>query len=107
MLAVPLLPVLLIAIAASDRDSVIYPLRKLFKHSPELAHIMDTLGMIDEILSFHRYSKTFGGSMTLPEILESERHFLSATAARNPILAEPIPIMCRTIFCLMMPGGCW
>ena len=29
-LAVPLLPVLLIAIAASDRDSVIYPLRKLF-----------------------------------------------------------------------------
>ena len=38
VLAVPLLPVLLIAIAASDRDSVIYPLRKLFKHSPELAH---------------------------------------------------------------------
>jgi hypothetical protein len=30
VLAVPLLPVLLIAIGASDRDSVIYPLRKLF-----------------------------------------------------------------------------
>jgi DNA mismatch repair ATPase MutS len=91
VLAVPLLPVLLIAIAASDRDSVIYPLRKLFKHSPELARIMDTLGMIDEILSAHHYSKAFGGNVTLPEILEGERHFLSVTEARNPILARANP----------------
>jgi hypothetical protein len=91
VLAMPLLPVLLIAIAASDRDSVIYPLRKLFKHSPELARIMDTLGMIDEILSVHQYSKAFGGNVTLPEILEGERHFLSVTEARNPILAGANP----------------
>ncbi len=91
VLALPLLPVLLIAIAASDRDSVIYPLRKLFKHSPELARVLDTLGMIDEIVSFHRYSSVSGGSMTLPEILEGERHFLSAAEARNPILARTNP----------------
>ncbi|HEX8874870.1 MAG TPA: DNA mismatch repair protein MutS, partial [Nitrosospira sp.] len=90
-LAVPVLPILLIAIAASDRDSVIYPLRKLFRHSPELARVMDTLGMIDEIMSFHRYSSAFGGSMTLPEILDGERHFLSAAEARNPILARTNP----------------
>lgn len=90
-LAVPVLPVLLIAIAASDRDSVIYPLRKLFKHSPELARVLDTLGMIDEIMSFHRYSSAFGGGMTLPEILEGERHFLSAAEARNPILGRTNP----------------
>src|SRR5690348_17015816 len=90
-LLVPLLPILLIAIAASDRDSVIYPLRKLFKHSPELARVLDTLGMMDEILSIHRYSKSLGGSMTLPEILEGERHLLSATAARNPILGRTNP----------------
>jgi DNA mismatch repair protein MutS len=90
-LLVPLLPILLIAIAASDRDSVIYPLRKQFKHSPELAHILDTFGMIDEILSIHRYSRSSGESMTLPEIVESERHLLSATAARNPILARAKP----------------
>ena len=76
VLAVPILPVLLIAIAASDRDSVIYPLRKMFKQSPELARALDTLGMIDEILSFHRYSLAFGGEMVLPEIVESEQHFL-------------------------------
>lgn len=91
VLAVPVLPVLLIAIAASDRDSVIYPLRKLFKQSPELARALDTLGMIDEILSFHRYSLAFGGKMVLPEILESERHCLSVTEARNPLLARTNP----------------
>lgn len=91
VLAVPILPVLLIAIAASDRDSVIYPLRKLFRQSPELARVLDALGMIDEILSFHRYSLTFGGKMVLPEIVECERHFLSVTEARNPLLAGTNP----------------
>lgn len=91
VLAVPVLPVLLIAIAASDRDSVIYPLRKLFKHSPELARALDALGMIDEILSFHRYSQVFGGKMVLPEILESKQHLLSVTEARNPLLARTNP----------------
>jgi DNA mismatch repair protein MutS len=91
VLAVPILPVLLIAIAASDRDTVIYPLRKLFKHSPELARLVDVLGMFDELLSFHRYSVTFGGKMTLPEISESERHALEVTEARNPVLAGTNP----------------
>ena len=30
--------------------------------------------MIDEILSFHRYSLAFGGEMVLPEIVEGEQH---------------------------------
>src|SRR6185437_4620568 len=88
VLAVPILPVVLIAIAASDRDTVIYPLRKLFKHSPELARLVDVLGMLDELLSFHRYLVAFGGKMTLPEISESERHALEVTDARNPVLAK-------------------
>jgi hypothetical protein len=91
VLVVPILPVLLIAIGASDRDTVIYPLRKLFKHSPELARLVDVLGMFDELLSFHRYSVTFGGKMTLPEISESERHALEVTEARNPVLAGTNP----------------
>jgi len=44
--------------------------------------------MIDEILSFHRYSRDFGGKMTLPEIVESDRHSLIVTEARNPLLAH-------------------
>ena len=84
-------PVLLIAIAASDRDSVIYPLRKLFRQSPDLARALDILGMIDEILSFHRYSLAFGGKMVLPEIVEGEQHSLSVNEARNPLLARTHP----------------
>ena len=91
VLAIPILPVVLIAIASSDRDSVIYPLRKLFKHSPELARLLETMGMIDEILSFHRYSQAFGEKMTLPEIIVSDRHSLVATEARNPLLARVNP----------------
>lgn len=91
VLAIPILPVVLIAIASSDRDSVIYPLRKLFKHSPELARLLETMGMIDEILSFHRYSQAFGEKMTLPEIIVSDRHSLVATEARNPLLARANP----------------
>jgi DNA mismatch repair protein MutS len=91
VLAVPIVPVVLIAIASSDRDSVIYPLRKLFKHSPELARLLETMGMIDEILSFHRYSRAFGEKMTLPEIIASDRHSLIATEARNPLLARANP----------------
>jgi hypothetical protein len=88
VLAVPILPIVLIAIASSDRDSVIYPLRKLFRHSPELARLLETMGMIDEILSFHRYSHAFDGKMTLPEIMEGGRHSLSATEVRNPLLGR-------------------
>lgn len=91
LLAIPVLPVVMIAIATSDRDSVIYPLRQLFKHSSELARVLDTLGMIDELLSFQHYSTVFGGKMVLPEILESERHTLNVTEARNPVLARTNP----------------
>ena len=91
MLAVPVLPVVLIAISASDRDSVIYPLRKQFKRSPDLAQALEALGMIDELLSFRRYALAFGGEMTLPQILEGERHCLSVTQARNPLLAKNNP----------------
>ena len=91
VLAIPILPVVLLAIASSDRDSVIYPLRKLFRRSPELARLLETMGMIDEILSFNRYSHAFGGNMTLPEIRERERHSLIVTEARNPLLARANP----------------
>ena len=91
LLTVPVLPVVLIAISASDRDSVIYPLRKQFRRSPDLAQALEALGMIDELLSFRRYALAFGGEMTLPQILEGERHCLSVTQARNPLLAKNNP----------------
>ena len=84
------IPILVVLIAWLSRIAILSSIRcrKLFKHSSELARLLETMGMIDEILSFHRYSRAFGEKMTLPEIIESDRHSLIVTEARNPLLAR-------------------
>lgn len=37
-LIIPSLPIMILAMSISERDTVIYPLRKQFRHSPELAN---------------------------------------------------------------------
>ncbi len=88
ILVVPVIPIILQAISASDRDSVIYPLQKLFRQSPELAKAMEALGMIDELLAFRLHARSVGGQMVLPEISAGKQHILVASAARNPLLAR-------------------
>ena len=58
-LTAPVFPIILLAMGVSDRDSIIYPLRKQFRESPELAKALDAFGMIDELLSFCRYGQAF------------------------------------------------
>lgn len=91
ILTVPMIPIVLQAICSSDLKSVIYPLQKLFRKSPELAKAMESLGMIDELLSLHRYAKSVEGEMTLPEILAAGQHSLTVSNARNPLLARIQP----------------
>jgi DNA mismatch repair protein MutS len=90
-LTVPVFPVILHAIGVSDRDAIIYPLRKQFRQSPELAQAMDALGMIDELLSFRCYAESLGDTVTLPEIIENKHHQLIATKAKNPLLVKDNP----------------
>ncbi|GJL71069.1 MAG: hypothetical protein NMNS01_02680 [Nitrosomonas sp.] len=87
-LTVPVFPVILHAIGVSDRDAIIYPLRKQFRQSPELAQAMDALGMIDELLSIRRYAQSIRTPLTLPEIVEQKHHLLTATEAKNPLLVK-------------------
>ncbi|SDY34355.1 MutS-related protein [Nitrosomonas halophila] len=91
ILAVPILPIILQAVSASDRDSVIYPLQKLFRKSEELAKAMEALGMIDELLAFRQQAHTPNGQMALPQILAGDQHQLVAAQARNPLLAGKQP----------------
>jgi hypothetical protein len=91
IMLIPVIPLVFQSISASDRDSVIYPLQKLFRSSPELAKAMDTLGMLDELLALHRHAKTIPGDKVLPEIYTNERHTLVATAASNPLLLRTHP----------------
>lgn len=90
-LTVPVFPIILLAIGVSDRDSIIYPLRKQFRQSPELAQALEALGMIDELLSFRRYTQSYAEEMVLPDILDNKHHLFIATRAKNPLLIKVDP----------------
>ena len=86
VLTVPVFPILLLAMGASDRDSVIYPLRKQYRQSEDLARFLDSMGMLDELLSFHRYRDSLQEPMTLPKVLDEPHHLLIADNVKNPLL---------------------
>ncbi|MBS0422868.1 MAG: DNA mismatch repair protein MutS [Proteobacteria bacterium] len=90
-LTAPVLPIVLLAMGVSDRDSIIYPLRKQFRESPELAKAVEALGLLDELLSLYRYGQSLPGEKVLPEILDEKQHRLTASRARNPLLIKTIP----------------
>jgi len=90
-LTAPVLPIVLLAMGVSDRDSIIYPLRKQFRESPELAKAIEALGFLDELLSFYRYGQSLPGDKVLPEILDEKQHRLTVSQAKNPLLIQTIP----------------
>ncbi|GKS68734.1 MutS domain III [Nitrosomonas sp. PY1] len=89
-LTIPVFPIILLAMGVSDRDSVIYPLRRKFRESAELARVIEVLGMLDELLSFYRYGETLTVDKTLPEILDEKSHQLIVSYAKNPLLVNEI-----------------
>ena len=74
-----------------DRDACIYPLRDIFKRSPEVQAALDALGGIDELFSFIRYKEAFGHPSVLAEMTDSHRHTLMLKDVYNPILAKGNP----------------
>ncbi len=90
-LTVPAIPVILFAVGVSDRDTVIYPLRKQFRQSPELAKALEALGMIDELLSLHHYGQSIDGAKVLPDIVDNKHHLLNVINAKNPLLIKNDP----------------
>jgi len=91
VLTVPVFPIVLLAMGASDRDSVIYPLRRQFKESEDLAKAVEALGMLDELLSFHRYRQSVSEPLVLPEVLDEQHHLLMVNEAKNPLLIHNNP----------------
>jgi hypothetical protein len=78
-------------IGGFDRDACIYPLREIFKRSPEVQAALDALGALDELLSFAKFQTAFGHSTVLAEMVEAERHILNVKGIRNPVLAKGNP----------------
>lgn len=90
-LTAPVFPIVLLAMGVSDRDSIIYPLRKQFRQSPELAKAIEAVGILDELLSFYRYGQSYAGDKVLPDIMAEKQHRLIVSQARNPLLVKSIP----------------
>ncbi|MDR4518287.1 MAG: DNA mismatch repair protein MutS [Nitrosomonas sp.] len=91
VLTVPVFPIVLLAMGASDRDSVIYPLRRYYRESDELAKFVEAVGLLDELLSFHRYRQSLNEEMVLPKVLDEPHHLLLVDSAKNPLLIHDKP----------------
>ena len=87
-------------VGSFDRDACIYPLRKIFKQSPEVQASLDALGSLDELLSFTHYRQAFGHPTVIPEMTDSSPHALALTGVRNPILAKGNPTYVANDFAL-------
>ena len=74
-----------------DRDGCIYPLREIFKKSEDVQNTLDSLGKLDELMSFIRLKEAYGHPMVLPAIRESDRHQLVLKGVRNPVLGKANP----------------
>lgn len=74
-----------------DRDGCIYPLRDIFRKSPDVQNALDTLGKLDELLSFLKLRDAFGHPMVLPKIVDADRHCLVLKGVRNPVLGKNNP----------------
>lgn len=74
-----------------DRDACIYPLRKIFKNDPDVQQTLDSLGALDELLSFVRFREAFGHPCVLPDMQDGDRHGMILRGARNPVLAKANP----------------
>lgn len=71
-----------------DTEAFIEPLRQKCVYDKIFSRTIDTVGMIDELLSFHKFSNEMPHSTTLPEIAETDHHFFEATGLKSPVLAK-------------------
>ncbi|MCW4019931.1 MAG: DNA mismatch repair protein MutS, partial [Candidatus Bathyarchaeota archaeon] len=74
-----------------DRKYFMSPLRAIYKSDADLGRGVQSLGMLDELLSFYEYSKSMKGATVLPKVTDADKHYVLAKNARNPILAKGNP----------------
>ena len=88
LFALPLALTYVPIVGGFDRDACIYPLRTIFKKSADVQNFLDSLGKLDELMSFLRFKEAFAHPTTLPGIIDSDRHTLMLKGVRNPILGK-------------------
>lgn len=91
LFVIPLALLYFPVVGGFDRDACIYPLRAIYKSSPEVATTLDCLGSLDELLSLVRYPENFGASTCLPKLVPGEHHGMVVKGVRNPVLGKQNP----------------
>ena len=71
-----------------DTGNFIEPFRKKCISDVGFSQVIDTVGMIDEILSYHRLAREWPQTKTLPLITSDTHHSFEATGLKNPILIK-------------------
>jgi DNA mismatch repair ATPase MutS len=74
-----------------DTGNFIEPFREKCVQDQAFSRAVDTVGMIDELLSCHSYAGQVPQATTLPTVTDDARHAFEATGLRNPILAKEKP----------------
>jgi DNA mismatch repair ATPase MutS len=71
-----------------DTGTFIEPFRKACISDPAFSRAVDSVGMIDELLSFCRFAEQLPHATTLPKVADENHHFFEATGMKNPVLAK-------------------
>ncbi len=88
---IPILLVYFPVIGSYDRDNCIIPLRDEFRNSQEIGEALDALGQLDELLAFIKYAENYGSETVLPDVIDTQNHFIELTEAKNPVLGHKNP----------------
>ena len=81
----------LIVKPVKDTGNFIEPLREKCIRDNAFSRAVDSVGMIDELLSCHCFASQASHATTLPILTDDDHHSFEATGLKNPILAKENP----------------
>jgi DNA mismatch repair protein MutS len=71
-----------------DTERFIEPLRIKCINDNVFNRMVDTVGMIDELLSCHNFAAELPHTAILPSLSDEDRHFFEAVGLKSPVLAK-------------------
>ena len=74
-----------------DTGNFIEPLRQTSINDKDFSRAIDSVGMIDELLSQHQFADRLPHATTLPVMTDDAHHSFTATGLKNPVLAKENP----------------
>jgi len=69
-----------------DKDAFILPLRRIFSRSEDVEKVVNVIGRLDELMSYHHYAENNVHSMVLPTMVVSDDQYIKVDDAVNPVL---------------------